>query len=330
MISDKQKHAKAKLLEFIQLIKDGCFDDAFHIKSELDFPKEEKDEPSIHLLRHLYHDLGTLKWIGADEGWDLAIEKVREYLSIELNNRLKPKEPKSQIDLLKEKYATGSYICIRRNNPEFHEYTFNTKACKKHGFSVIENDWYIIELKETYNWDKYYEHKLIHVKHREILDAYLADNSVEIEIHTRAMAEGHYGRMQTGTFVDGYTEDSEYILRPQTQYPIFKKDSKGNIYKLIDTSTHIIMFHERSDLIGKEFLTKGHWEYFETIPFDSTRNMYHLQPVWSKDLLGNVSIIFYEDLQVYKHFELTPITPEQLKTMDFIWSMYRQILKDSK
>ena len=29
-------------------------------------------------LRNLRHDLGTLKWIGADEGWELAIEAVRK------------------------------------------------------------------------------------------------------------------------------------------------------------------------------------------------------------------------------------------------------------
>lgn len=28
-------------------------------------------------MKELYEDLGTLKWLGEDEGWDLAIEAVR-------------------------------------------------------------------------------------------------------------------------------------------------------------------------------------------------------------------------------------------------------------
>ena len=35
MISDKQQYAKAKLLEFIQLIKDGAFDDELHTEPEV-------------------------------------------------------------------------------------------------------------------------------------------------------------------------------------------------------------------------------------------------------------------------------------------------------
>lgn len=36
-------------------------------------------------MLELYEDLGKLKWIGADEGWDLAIEAVRKEILRRLN-----------------------------------------------------------------------------------------------------------------------------------------------------------------------------------------------------------------------------------------------------
>ena len=36
-------------------------------------------------LKKLYNELGTLQWIGEDEGWDLAIEAVRNRISTIIN-----------------------------------------------------------------------------------------------------------------------------------------------------------------------------------------------------------------------------------------------------
>lgn len=40
-------------------------------------------------LKELYNELGTLQWMGIDEGWDLAIEAVRERIreGLEENNK---------------------------------------------------------------------------------------------------------------------------------------------------------------------------------------------------------------------------------------------------
>ena len=37
-------------------------------------------------LVDLYNDLGTLKWIGSDEGWDLAIQAVQKEIKKRINN----------------------------------------------------------------------------------------------------------------------------------------------------------------------------------------------------------------------------------------------------
>ena len=36
-------------------------------------------------MRRLHKELGTLKWMGADEGWELAIAAVREHISAEVD-----------------------------------------------------------------------------------------------------------------------------------------------------------------------------------------------------------------------------------------------------
>ena len=114
---------------------------------------------------------------------------------------------------IKEKYATGNHIMIRRDEPSAHEYIFRTEACRKHGFKVIENNWYIIEPKETYIYYPLFEHKLIHKKHKDILDAYLADNNVEIEYNRH---ESGF-ELICGDFIEHYDESLDYRLKPQMQ-----------------------------------------------------------------------------------------------------------------
>lgn len=47
-------------------------------------------------LKKLYNELGTLQWIGEDEGWDLAIEAVRNRISTIINKN-KFKETKESL-----------------------------------------------------------------------------------------------------------------------------------------------------------------------------------------------------------------------------------------
>lgn len=42
---------------------------------------EQALERARTVARRLYEDLGTLKWMGADEGWERAISAVREWLA---------------------------------------------------------------------------------------------------------------------------------------------------------------------------------------------------------------------------------------------------------
>ena len=48
-----------------------------HIKAR-ELKKIQKDYSEIEKL---YHELNQLKWLGLDEGWDLAIAKVREEIA---------------------------------------------------------------------------------------------------------------------------------------------------------------------------------------------------------------------------------------------------------
>lgn len=104
-------------------------------------------------------------------------------------------EEKTELDLMKEKYATGGYILL------------SLSCVSKKRYSLVNTPPF---------WDleaKYY--KLIHKKHKDILDAYLADNDVEIEI----LGNDFYAEwadlydVYTGNFIDSYNEDFEYRLK---------------------------------------------------------------------------------------------------------------------
>ena len=122
----------------------------------------------------------------------------------------------------------------------------------------------------------------------------------------------------------------EYNLVPKEkteQYPIFKRDSKGNVYKIINSLSHEIVFHEKQILICQVLETKGHWNDFETISYDKERGLYHLQPVFV--FYGNdCSIEFFNLIANYGNRTVEAITAEQLNTMPFVWSMYQEVLKE--
>lgn len=54
-----------------------------HHKQSRDLKKTEKDYSE---LERFYHELNQLKWMGEDEGWDLAITKVREEIAKKLKH----------------------------------------------------------------------------------------------------------------------------------------------------------------------------------------------------------------------------------------------------
>ena len=106
-------------------------------------------------------------------------------------------EEKTELDLMKEKYASGNYIYIY--------------------ISPIDDK---IDIVSEVYADPYIKntcYKLIHKEHKDILDAYLADNDVEIEMlgndFDAEWADLH--DVYTGNFIDSYNEDFEYRLKPK-------------------------------------------------------------------------------------------------------------------
>lgn len=99
---------------------------------------------------------------------------------------------KTELDVLKEKYGSGEYICIGRK--------------------LGDPDWWLnkpIDPKWYDNW----EYKLIHKKHRKVLDAWLKDNSVEIEIYISYNGYPYIWDDLHLHFIEDYDEQEQYRLK---------------------------------------------------------------------------------------------------------------------
>lgn len=211
---------------------------------------------------------------------------------------------KSELDLLKEKYESRDYIIVVRNN-------------------MTDFRW--AKLNRMPSWIQGADYKLIHKKHKDILDAYLADNSVEIEYHI----ERDLWAIDKN-FIDKYKEDCEYRLKQQ--YPIFKRNEDGEVFRFEDSSSYplAVISNYRID----KYTSDNHNDW-STTPYDKEKGLYHLQPVWRYNNQNEVTIDFYSKevsalLRTEAYKKVEPITPEQLETMPFIWDMYQQVLKDKQ
>ena len=87
--------------------------------------------------------------------------------------------------MIAEKYATGEYICVVENR-------FGGT-----GYFIKEND----EFKENWNY------KLIHKKHKDVLEAHLMDSSVAVVI----CVEDSIYRMNLD-FIETYDERNNYKI----------------------------------------------------------------------------------------------------------------------
>ena len=222
-----------------------------------------------------------------------------------------------ELDLLKEKYANGDYICLffyqKMKVPKWTK-TINPMFVKDHSY------------------------KLIHIKHKDILDAYLAYNSVEIQERS-----GSNWNTLTDWFTY-YTESRDYRLKPQTQYPIFKRNENGEVVCCFGHNDVKLQLGKVTQDIGSLVIVKYGWytaSVWNTIPYDAERGLYHLQPVWFTSKHGYRTIGFYNmsNKNVFNsdgipwaenNFyceNIEPITLDQLKTMPFIWDMYQYVLK---
>ena len=104
-------------------------------------------------------------------------------------------EEKTELDLMKEKYASGDYICIFKN------------------IDITANLWYIENNPE---WISSNHYKLIHKKHKDILEAYLVDNNVEIEyVQGIQVGTGFKDWTTDKCFIEDYLENAEYRIKPE-------------------------------------------------------------------------------------------------------------------
>lgn len=218
---------------------------------------------------------------------------------------------KSELEIIKEKYESGNYICIAR----------------KQG----DPDWWLNSTIEP-KWYDHWEYKLIHKNHKEILDAYLADNSVEIEF---SYGDAIVWDTQED-FISRYNEKKHYRLKPKQEYPIFKRNEDGEVFKIISSDSFGTQYET---MLCKDF-NERHMLSGETIPHDTKTGLYHLQPVWCWDDEHKSKVTMFYDVELkmaigfivekgneYHWDNIEPITPEQLKTMPFIWDMYTNLLK---
>lgn len=213
---------------------------------------------------------------------------------------------KSELDALKEKYATGNYICISGE-------TRNQKTI-----------WVIVSDISQFTFGNF---KLIHKKHKDILDAYLADNNVEIE--ERISGSSHWHQLVCDWLEAYHPSNHEYRLKPQVQYPIFKRNGVGEVFRFEPYSiTGSCVFGDSYNMVGTWYDNKN----YKIIQYDIEQGLYHLQPVFCIHPDDrHIIISFYNKSDSFfkECGMLESITREQLKTMPFIWDLYKKVLKEN-
>lgn len=110
-------------------------------------------------------------------------------------------EESSELDKLKEKYATGNYICIYKNNEYMKQWEVNIKPM----------------------WNGVGEYRLIHKKHKDILNAWLKDNNVKIKWFNEKTQKWW---SFTGNFIEDYKEYIDSNTKKILKYKLKKKPKK--------------------------------------------------------------------------------------------------------
>lgn len=125
-------------------------------------------------------------------------------------------------------------------------------------------------------------------------------------------------------------------------YPIFKINELKEVWKFTDKDTSICMISDRTDDIGKvinksfkgaayDIDDKNYWS-------NITYNLggfYQGQPIWYEFEEGMCpqidffdvenGMLFLDEYDSAKIYNIYPITLEQLKTMPFIWDIYKKL-----
>ena len=243
-----------------------------------------------------------------DKTWFKEINKQVHIV----NGKFEFVKEKSELDILKEKYKTGEYILVRN------------KLSNKEKFFIDDKFYYQIGIKIV----------LVSKKHKQILDAYIENNEVEIELNSKDDI------WLVTDFINKYNEDFDYRLKPKQEFPIFKENEDGEILKFTSENFYEIVLSYAYTYIGKKYrnVNKELLELLKDVPYNKKRNLYHKQPIWCwdnhckcsrqlrlYDAINNSTFDTFgnENGASYNNYE--PLTTDQIKSMSFIWNMYKKI-----
>lgn len=228
---------------------------------------------------------------------------------------------KDKVDVLKEKYVSGDFICCILSPKE---------------------DYYFIVEAPNFGMPLY-KYKLIHKKHESVLKAYLENPTVEIETGMFASMPGEetpskWVRLEKD-FLEGYNEWFWYRLKveeakEEVVYPIFKRNDLGEVFRFDSKEEYTVMYSYTRRNIGlKGRLTEqGH---LKQIPYDSERQLYDVQPVlcWDNNDkkvelrfydLNHSCTFFTEGGRNGAEFDnIQALSPEQLGLFPELWNMYK-------
>ena len=261
---------------------------------------------------------------GKVEEYSKKVYKQKGIVGIILEEYTVEISDKSEIDILKKKYESGNYICIRVLNPY-----------------KISKGYYLVQTPQEILFG--YAHKLIHKKHESVLKAYLENPKVEIEkgkffSMTGEETPSKWVRLKKD-FLKNYNEEFWYRLKveeikEEVVYLIFKRNDLGEVFRFDSEVECTIMFSYTWRNIGLKIKVTEQ-EHLKQIPYDSKRQLYDGQPVlcWD-DGDKRVELRFY-DLNHSCAFyckggrdgaefdNIQALSPEQLKLFPELWGMYK-------
>lgn len=228
-----------------------------------------------------------------------------------------------ETNILKQKYKSRDYILIvKQNGFENLWYKFNRIG------DDIEEDLELIQDKRA---------KLIHKKHEDILNAYLKDNNVEIEVYEKM--DNDYALLDKD-FIVTYNEN--YLYRLKQKFPIFKYNKEDNmVVKFTNKNTSICVFEDSINSIGNIIKNDNLEDYnnegWITLSYNKEKDLYNRQPVicWDDEdklefTLGYYNVehdaMFTDYGKGYAEFDnIVALSKEQLKAFPEIVNNFKNL-----
>jgi hypothetical protein len=133
----------------------------------------------------------------------------------------------------------------------------------------------------------------------------------------------------------------EYICTPrevkeEINYPVFKRNGIGEIIRWDNETQAAFMLTEYAVDIASNYEIRVKKD-LPAVPYNAERGLYDKQPIWCWDDHTTAKHLRFYDIQFNRAFgtkgarkavpftNIEPVTPEQLKTMPFIWDMYLKL-----